>query len=189
MPRRLANFAIGASLALAVLVAVVWVRGLFVRDQLTTELFGRKVIAAVYPQHVYLTAYPPLASGRVATDLQTGLRQYPSRPIYWEVRYHRRPGGAVRLGVPFWLPLALAATPPLWWLIQRIEWRRRRTRGLCPDCGYDLRATPDRCPECGRPVEPNRAAPEDVEPPPAPNPRPATERYAAGSRWQISMKP
>jgi hypothetical protein len=52
--------------------------------------------------------------------------------------------------VPYWLA-AVFATAPLAWAIRHPKRRARyRARtGLCPACGYDLRATPGRCPECG----------------------------------------
>jgi hypothetical protein len=56
---------------------------------------------------------------------------------------------ASRLAVPFWA-IALGGVPlPAAFLLRRRLAGRRAARGLCPQCGYDLRATPERCPECG----------------------------------------
>ena len=52
-----------------------------------------------------------------------------------------------RLAVPMWCVAALFSVLPIWKLVA-IRSRRNRV-GVCPSCGYDLRATPDRCPECG----------------------------------------
>jgi hypothetical protein len=49
----------------------------------------------------------------------------------------------------YW-PIALAAAIlPAVWIWRETRNRRQCKRGLCPVCGYGLRATPDRCPECG----------------------------------------
>jgi hypothetical protein len=63
--------------------------------------------------------------------------------------------------VPHGFLAALTAALPLLWLVRRRPWRRRerrRGKGLCPSCGYDVRATPERCPECGA-AAPASAAP------------------------------
>src|SRR5215218_5382205 len=140
MKQRAFNRLALACLVLAVAIAAVWVRGLYTRDQLVFGAAGRKCALAVFPHHVYLIAIPAPA-GSVSTDVRTGLKQYPSRARYWEIQYQHRPGGARRIGLPFWLPLAFAIAPPLWWLVQRMQKLRRRHSGLCRECGYDLRAS------------------------------------------------
>jgi hypothetical protein len=54
--------------------------------------------------------------------------------------------------IPYWSLLGLALVIPVIMLIRSWLKGLRARRGLCPTCGYDLRATPERCPECGTPV-------------------------------------
>jgi hypothetical protein len=52
--------------------------------------------------------------------------------------------------IPHWsLVLALALVATHQFLGPAARRARRREKGQCPNCGYDLRASPDRCPECG----------------------------------------
>jgi hypothetical protein len=64
------------------------------------------------------------------------------------------------LYVPYWLLTTLTLALPLGCTVSHIRRQtatRRHRAGLCPTCGYDLRATPTRCPECGtRPPKPWR---------------------------------
>jgi hypothetical protein len=66
-----------------------------------------------------------------------------------------------RLDVVLWsaplLPFAaLTAVPPLAWCVSRVRGvilrRRRKRRGLCLSCGYDLRGSQGKCSECGAPI-------------------------------------
>ncbi len=65
-----------------------------------------------------------------------------------------RPIHALTLTIPLWVPFLILATYPAIALIRDPvrRWRRRK-RGLCIQCGYNLTGlTEARCPECGRAV-------------------------------------
>ncbi len=61
-------------------------------------------------------------------------------------------GWGIQVIVPLWALAVPLALPGGLWAWHRRRLRRQRRAGLCLNCGYDLRATPDRCPECGTPV-------------------------------------
>jgi hypothetical protein len=56
--------------------------------------------------------------------------------------------GGVAVPIPYWLP-TLPALAIAFFAVRALVRRNPNSPGLCPRCGYDLRATPDRCPECG----------------------------------------
>ena len=55
-----------------------------------------------------------------------------------------------QLILPYWFLVLLGLPVSLLWARANRRSRRWARRGLCPGCGYDVRASPGRCPECGR---------------------------------------
>jgi hypothetical protein len=75
--------------------------------------------------------------------------QIPRVRDFWFERFARPVASA-----PFWTLASALAFPPFLWLATRSRRlyarRRRRSLGLCPRCGYDLRGNASgRCSECG----------------------------------------
>jgi hypothetical protein len=64
-----------------------------------------------------------------------------------------------KFGMHLLLLSTLATVLPAMRLCSRWRERRRREANRCANCGYDLRATPDRCPECGAVLHPPHDTP------------------------------
>src|SRR5207249_4965257 len=59
------------------------------------------------------------------------------------------PNNSWQLTIAYWLLLPPTLVLPAIAFVRHRRRRRRETSNLCPTCGYDLRASPERCPECG----------------------------------------
>ena len=55
--------------------------------------------------------------------------------------------------VPYWAILLVTLPLPMNYVWVMLRRERRRNKGQCGGCGYDLRASAERCPECGTPIE------------------------------------
>jgi len=153
------------SAACATMVVAWWVRSHFATDGVGYTHGGAEEYSSYYVtsgRGQVLFAY-----GRVVQD--------PSRPVKSHFRRDRGPAQRrlesttllrragfyyahvhvrgshemVNVVFPHWLVALPFAVIPAWHIPSAARRRRRLTRGLCPQCGYDLRGSPGRCPECG----------------------------------------
>jgi hypothetical protein len=119
------------------------------------KLFG---VAAAYnasgappPLEHPLRPLPPAAPRRPRQGRFSNATPRSDFLVAWELL---RATARRDLILPYWVIAAGCALLLTLWLLQSRRRRLRQTRlslSLCPHCGYDLRATPNRCPECGTP--------------------------------------
>lgn len=177
-PRRLLKTLTALSLLCCVAACVLWARSYGRSDQIVWAADGTRHALRSAPGHVVLSLYagparvPPPHGLRyergdpspAELELMTVLLlcyDPTARTVHWErggFAWSQRQSSRdliVTGVVPFWAVSLASAGPPVGWIVMRLRraMRRRRggekTTGLCPVCGYDLRATPHRCPECG----------------------------------------
>jgi hypothetical protein len=73
-------------------------------------------------------------------------------PIRWNSEGSLRSRGYM-IRIPWWAIALITGVLPVTFLFGFAARQRPHRTGHCRNCGYDLRATPDRCPECGLAAE------------------------------------
>jgi hypothetical protein len=176
--RRLLGVLAVVSLVLCGITLVAWVRSYWNYDELASpERNGRSYQIASERGEVQFSVVRSLTP---TTDLgwaftTAHLSQATGSPWGQRPVYGFRTGrmSLVVNGVPSadgwfivvsdWLLVLITAVLPALWIRQLWAHLPRYRVGLCPACGYDLRATPGRCPECNwRESERTRSKPRGV---------------------------
>ena len=176
MSRRTVNLLTLLSLLLCLGIAAMWVRGVWVSDHWQwadrREAWRRRTVVALETGRGLLSVRVMTGIDPAWADPRGGLAYYARRPpdhldrsgmsadVYVNLVVARY-WGTDRSGfaydrffiVPLWALVAVTGLLPgarLAAHLVRQHTRRRSVRtGLCPACGYDLRASPEQCPECG----------------------------------------
>ena len=158
MKGRLFNVPARVSLLLCMATMLLWVRSYYRGEGLSLP-FARNLDVASANGDLEICWYHPDPFFAIITHI---------RPCSWhkfligffesewlDASYAARlgyPVGTIAswvFGLHDWFLVILFTLPVAWHVIHNAIHERRPASGLCSECGYDLRATPDRCPECG----------------------------------------
>jgi hypothetical protein len=151
MTRRLLNLVTVLSLLLCVAVCALWVRSYWRNDVAAYEPSPREFWSASSRPSVVHLGHMHI-KGREADDVAGSNPGWQFLGFAWASGSHGGRYGVRHLQVlvvPYWSLALATALMPVGRLYARFRSRRGLGPGHCRNCGYDLRATPDRCPECG----------------------------------------
>lgn len=170
MIRRLFTIASAFSVILCLAITILWVRSYWISDQLIWDswvnlpnasldkMFGVNSGAGGinigqtvwhYPANTQRIPPPPwYCSDDPVYGGEEG-NSFPFRTLGFQVFTLNGQISQFAVTVPYYLFFAITMMMPAWWVRRKL---RSHKVGLCPACGYDLRASTDRCPECGTPI-------------------------------------
>jgi hypothetical protein len=141
------------SLVVCLAMAVLWVRGRSASDEVYINVRSHLLIAGSFPNHGDFIYYRAANYHGPLIRSFWGDKRVGPMPEFWEMRVN---GNSFKLdaAAPWWILILFGLAMPVVGLARGVSRLRATRKGMCPKCGYDLRATAERCSECGT-VPPN----------------------------------